>query len=70
MSTGWIGSPASPCATCGRPGEAQDARCDACWEVEWNLGSYLDRGGAKAIEFVAKKLGEAATALDAKSGER
>lgn len=65
MSSGWIGQPPVACGTCGqKPEEA--VRCDACWELESRLASYLTRGGSKAMIFVQKKLGEAATAHDAK----
>jgi hypothetical protein len=55
----------APCVTCGRPYSVgpypikrilDDVRCDACWEVEQRLATYLRDGGAKAHDFVLTAL--------------
>jgi hypothetical protein len=50
----------NPCTTCLQPVNIDGAKlCDACWEVEYRLDSYLHRGQARARQFVAHALGEA-----------
>lgn len=52
------------CAVCGRPAGAfckplhdkPTLRCDACWEVERRLESYLHDGGHEARIFVGRAL--------------
>lgn len=42
-----------PCQTCGEPASLPGARfCNACWEVQSRLETYLRRGGSKARKFV------------------
>jgi hypothetical protein len=46
-----------PCAVCKAPTQARIAkRCDACWEVEHRLVSYLLDGGKAAKRFVIETL--------------
>jgi hypothetical protein len=57
------------CKVCGRPAGAYckplhdrpTLRCDACWEVEHRLESYLHDGGDKARIFVGLALNAAHT---------
>lgn len=48
------------CETCGRPtAMTSTKRCDACYEVELRLASYLREGGEKARAFVDVELSAA-----------
>lgn len=48
------------CKTCGHLTFMTGTKlCDACWEVEHRLDSYLSVGGAEAIAFVEAALARA-----------
>ena len=55
--------PSMFCVTCGLRKREEAIHCDACWEVESRLSSYLARGGGKAFTFVARALADAAAAV-------